>query len=97
VTRVPVGLQIEQSGEYKINVRRNNVRCTIVDAVTGVRTTDCTVYLNAGTYEGRFSVEIGDSVSTSIQHSAVSDQSVRKVMVNGILYIEKGGKKYIIR
>ena len=97
VIRVPVGLRIEQAGEYKIHVRRKDVQCTIVDAVTGVRTTDCTVYLKAGTYEGRFSVEIGDSVSTSIQNSAVSDQSVRKVMVNGILYIEKDGKKYIIR
>ena len=98
VTRVPVGVQIEQEGEYKINVRRNNVPCTIFDTVTGIRSTDHTVHLDAGTHEGRFAVEIGETVSTSIQDSDVRYQksAVRKVLKDGMIYIIRDDKAYYI-
>jgi hypothetical protein len=98
VTRVPVGVQIEQAGEYKINVRRNNVPCTIFDTVTGIRSTDHTVHLDAGTHEGRFAVEIGETVSTSIQDSEFSIQksAVRKVLKDGMIYIIRDDKIFHI-
>ena len=98
VTRVPVGVQIEQAGEYKINVRRNNVPCTIFDTVTGIMSTDHTVHLDAGTHEGRFAVEIGETVSTSIQDSEFSIQksAVRKVLKDGRIYIIRDDKIFHI-
>ena len=98
VTRVPVGLQIEQAGEYKINVRRNKVQCTIFDSQTGISTTEHNVHLDAGTHEGRFVVEIGETGQTTgtMNDERLSINGIRKVLINGILYIEKGDKKYII-
>lgn len=98
VTRVPVGVQIEQASEYKINVQRNNVQCTIFDSQTGTRSTNLTVHLDAGTHEGRFVVEIGETGQTTgtMNDERLPISGVRKVLINGILYIEKGDKKYII-
>lgn len=99
VISMPIGIQIDQAGEYRVHVQRNNVPCTLWDRESGVRLTDYTVYLEPGTYEGRFSVEIGDSTPTGIQNPEISSQpsGVRKVLIDGILYIEKDGKRYLIR
>ena len=96
---MPVGVQIEQAGEYRIQVLFNGIPCALVDSESGTRSTDYTVHLEPGTYQGRFSVEIGENG----QPTGITDEEqmpvngVRKVMVDGILYIEKGGKRYIIR
>ena len=98
VTRVPVGLQIEQAGEYRIHVQRDNVPCTIWDSVTGTRSTNHTVHLDAGTYEGRFVVEIGEAVSTGIQDSEFSIQksAIRKELKDGKIYIIRDDKIFHI-
>ena len=95
VGTVPVGIVIAQSGEYRLTLTEG---AWLVDQQTGVRTQDDTVYLDTGTYEGRFVVEIASPISTGIQQSVVSDQfsDIRKVLIDGILYIEKDGKRYTI-
>ena len=95
VRTIPVGIRIEDSGDYRLVT---NEDAWLVDNLTGVRTQDYTVYLNTGSYEGRFSLEIGEAVSTSIHNSELLPQPsrARKVLFNGILYIEKDGKRYII-
>jgi len=99
VMSMPIGIQIEEAGEYRMRVQRGNVPCTIWDSESGVRTTDYTLYLAPGTYEGRFYLEIGDQTPTGIQNPEISNQpsGVRKVLIEGVLYIEKDGKRYLIR
>ena len=95
VSTVPVGIVIAQSGEYRLTLTEG---AWLVDQQTGVRTQDNTLFLDAGTYEGRFVVEIGEAISTGVQQSVVSNQFsvVRKVLIDGIIYIEKDGKRYSI-
>ena len=90
---VPVGIRIAQSGEYRLTL---NEGAWLVDNQTGVRSQDYTVFLNAGTYEGRFSIAIGDAVPTGFDPQERMSENIRKVLFNGILYIEKDGKRYII-
>ena len=95
-TTAPIGVRIAQSGEYQIYVQSNDASCTIYDSVTGVRAEEHTVYLEAGMYEGRFAIQTGEAVSTSVQNAAYNAQTseVQKVMLSGRLYIVKGGKMY---
>ena len=61
--------------------------------------TDYTVNLTAGTYDGRFSLEISPISQSPTGIDGVSGQNanVRKVMVDGILYIVKDGKVFDAR
>lgn len=93
VQNIPVGIQIAQSGEYRITLNKG---AWLVDSQTGVRSQDYTVFLNAGTYEGRFSIAIGDAIPTGFDPQERTSENIRKVLFHGILYIEKDGKKYII-
>ena len=92
VQNVPVGIQIAQSGEYRLVISEG---AWFVDSQTGVRSQDYTVFLNAGTYEGRFYIAIGDAVPTGFDPQERMSENIRKVLFNGILYIEKEGKRYI--
>lgn len=96
VTSVPVGVQIEQAGTYRLMLTGGAV---LFDNETGNRTNDLTVDLEEGTYEGRFTIEISEAIPTRVQNEEFTHHpsAIRKVLVDGILYFEKGGKRYIIR
>jgi hypothetical protein len=104
-TIVPMGIITPKAGEYTISIPNgtSGIGITLVDNETGIRSNlaleEYTVALDEATYEGRFYLEISPikHVATGIEEitgDGVQDTEVRKVMVDGILYIIKDGKVY---
>ena len=104
-TVVPVGVKIATTGDYTFAIPEGTagVGVTLIDNETGIRTSlsalDYTINLSAGTYENRFVLEISPIKQMPTDIESVSDQhsAVRKVMVDGILYIVKDGKVFDAR
>lgn len=101
-TVVPVGVSIQTAGDYTFSLPdgTEGIGVTLIDNQTGMRTRlsalDYTVNLTAGTINGRFTIEISPIAETPTDIEVVSDQNsaVRKVMIDGILYIVKGNRIY---
>ncbi len=102
-TVVPVGVKLTQDGEYTFTLPEgtNGTGVILVDKVADTRTnlalTDYTVNLATGTYDERFELEISPIVQSPTgieQTGSDSKDGVRKVMVDGILYIVKDGRIY---
>ena len=106
-TVVPVGVKIATTGDYTFSIPdgTNGVGVTLIDTETGVRTSlsalDYTINLSAGTYDNRFVLEISpiqQTVTDIEQSSIINDQSsIKKVMIDQILYIVKDGVMYDAR
>ncbi len=106
-TIVPVGAYIKSAGDYTFAIPEgtNGVGVTLIDNETGVRTSlsalDYTVYLEPGTYDSRFLLEISPVQNTPADLGNVQGDNegtkVRKVMIDGILYIVKDGKMFDAR
>lgn len=103
-TIVPMGVQIATTGDYTFSIPSgtNGVGVTLVDNETGIRTNlalmDYTIALEAGTQDDRFYLEISPikHVATDIENTDAGDHvsNVRKMMVDGLLYIIKDGKVF---
>ena len=107
-TVVPVGVSIKNAGDYTFAIPEGTegIGVTLVDNETGVRTSlsalSYTVNLTAGDYTGRFVLEISPIAQTPTGVETVTGEGlpvtgVRKVMIDGILYIVKDGKMYDAR
>lgn len=105
-TIVPLGLNIEATGEYTFSIPdgTNGIGITLIDEETGIRTSlsalDYTVELAAGDYTNRFWLEISPvkGAETGIDPGVdARENGVRKVMIDGILYIVKDGKLFDAR
>ena len=102
-TIVPLGLNIEATGEYTFSIPdgTNGIGITLIDEETGIRTSlsalDYTVELAAGDYTERFWLEISPvkGAETGIDPGVdARENGVRKVMIDGILYIVRDGKMF---
>lgn len=106
-TVVPVGVKTVVEGDYTFAIPEgtSGIGVTLVDNVDGVRTNlglmDYTVTLPAGTYDNRFTLEISGvkQTPTGLEEEPTTDSSlkgreVRKVLIDGILYIVKDGKMF---
>ena len=107
-TIVPVGVSINSAGDYTFAIPEGTegIGVTLVDNETGVRTSlsalSYTVNLQPGDYTGRFVLEISPIAQTPTGVETVTGEGlpvtgVRKVMIDGILYIVKDGKMYDAR
>ncbi len=104
-TVVPVGVKIAADGDYTFAIPdgTEGVGVTLIDQETGIRTSlsalAYTVTLEAGTYDERFVLEISPIHNVPTEQSAVSDQQtdVRKVLIDGLLYIVRDNKMYDAR
>ena len=107
-TVVPVGVKVNKAGEYTFAMPEgtNGTGVVLVDTENGTRTNlalgDYTVALGAGTTDGRFVLEISPVANTptgidEVPSDKVPSTNVRKVMVDGVLYIVKDGKAYDAR
>ena len=102
---VPVGVKITETGEYTFAMPEGTegIGVTLVDNIMNTRTnlglTDYTVTLSAGTINERFSLEISPISQNPTDFEAISGQNsaVKKVMVDGVLYIVKDGRVYNAR
>ena len=99
-TIVPVGVKIVANGDYTFSIPEGTegIGVVLVDNETGTRTnlslTDYEVNLSKGTYDERFVLEISPikQMPTDIENADASvHDAVRKVVVDGILYIVKEG------
>lgn len=106
-TVVPVGVKTVASGDYTFAMPAgtDGVGVTLIDNETGLRTplglTDYTVSLEAGTYDERFALEISPVKQTptgvELLNGENGENGVRKVMIDGILYIVKDGEVFDAR
>lgn len=103
---VAVGVKIAADGDHTFAMPEgtNGVGVVLVDNIAGTRTNlaleNYTVNLAAGQYDGRFFLEISpiaQSPTDIEQTGSDSKDVVRKVMVDGILYIVKDGKVFDAR
>ena len=105
VTVLPVGVQLTADGAYTFAIPDGTygTGVVLIDKVADTRTnlalTDYTVNLTAGTYDERFEIELSPIAQTPTDIETISDErleisGVRKVMVDGILYIVKDGKVF---
>ena len=103
---VAVGVKIAADGDHTFAMPEgtNGTGVYLIDNIAGTRTNlaleNYTVNLAAGQYDGRFFLEISPIAQTPTdieQTSADVVDGVRKVMVDGILYIVKDGKVFDAR
>ena len=106
-TVIPMGVKITTNGEYTFTLPEgmNGIGITLVDNIKNTRTnlalTDYTVELTKGTYDDRFTLEISPISQTPTDVRTIgnegSESGVRKVIVDGLLYIVKEGVAYDAR
>lgn len=105
-TIVPVGVETKAAGTYTISIPAGTagIGVTLIDEETGVRTNlsalDYTVDLSAGKHDSRFWLEISPvkGAETGIDPGVdARENGVRKVMIDGLLYIIRDGKMYDAR
>ena len=108
-TVIPLGLSIEYNGDYTLAMpdRVNGIGVTLVDNQTGTRTNlsagmDYTLTLKKGDYNNRFYIEISpvQQVPTDIEYvtgDSNSQDNVRKVLIDNILYIVRDGQIFDAR
>ena len=100
---IPLGVVITEAGEYSFTLPSNTNGMTVelIDYERGTSTNlialDYTISLAAGTYEGRFALSIQpNKVTTSVENGVPfgDDANVRKVIIDGALYLVKDGAIY---
>ena len=108
-TLIPLGLSIEYNGDYTIAMPDGtaNIGVTLVDNQTGTRTNlsagmEYTLTLNKGDYNNRFFIEISpiQQTPTDIEYvtgDSNSQDNVRKVLIDNILYIVRDGQIFDAR
>lgn len=104
---VRVGVQIAADGEYTFAMPEgtNGVGVVLIDNIAGTRTnlalTDYTVNLTAGTIDDRFALELSPIAQVPTGIDLINGENdangVRKVVVDGVLYIVKEGKVFDAR
>ena len=104
-TIVPVGVDIKADGDYTFAIPdgTTGIGVTLIDNETGIRTSlsalDYAVFLEAGTYDKRFVLEISAVLNTptdiiNVQGDDGQGTKARKMMIDGIMYIVKDGKLF---
>lgn len=99
---VPVGVVADKDGMYRFSMPDGTEGMTVLlaDYETGMTYNlalgDYEVSLTKGTYEQRFTLEIQSKkgVTTGCNESTTDDGTLRKVLIDGNLYIQRGDALY---
>ena len=99
---IPLGVVADQDGLYTFSLPdgTEGMNVSIADSETGMAHNlalgDYQTALTKGTYEGRFALEIQprQEVSTGCEQTDAAGKTLRKVLINGNLYILRDGKAY---
>ncbi len=99
---IPLGVVADQDGLYTFSLPdgTEGMNVSIADfedgTVHNLALGDYQTALTAGTYEGRFALEIQprQEVSTGCEQTDAAGKSLRKVLIDGNLYILRDGKAY---
>ena len=104
-TIIPLGVSAQEAGDYTITMPEGveSIGITLVDTETGTRTNlsagmEYTFTLNRGTYDSRLYLEISpiEKTPSDLEYvdEATRNQSVRKFIIDGKLYLQKDGMLY---
>ena len=105
-TTVPVGVIVKTAGTYKFSMPSDfSGTVTLIDNSNGARTNlmmgDYEVYLDQGTINNRFLLEINiNNAPTAIdgvENGTLRDGKSHKFIENGVMYILRDGHKYDAR
>lgn len=99
---IPLGVVADQDGLYTFSLPdgTEGMNVSIADSESGMvhnlALGDYQTALTKGTYEGRFALEIQprQEVSTGCEQTDAAGKSLRKVFIDGNLYILRDGKAY---
>lgn len=99
---VPMGVVADKDGTYRFTMPdgTDGMLVSLTDHETGwiynLTTGYCDVPLTKGTYEQRFVLEIQPKkgVTTGCNESTTDDGTLRKVLIDGNLYIQRGDALY---
>lgn len=99
---IPLGVVADQDGLYTFSLPEGTegMNVSIADSESGtvhnLALGDYQTALTKGTYEGRFALEIQprQEVSTGCEQTDAAGKSLRKVLIDGNLYILRDGKAY---
>lgn len=99
---IPLGVVADQDGLYTFSLPEGTegMNVSLVDNESGtvynLSLGDYQTALTAGTYEQRFALEIQprQEVSTGCEQTDAAGKSLRKVLIDGNLYILRDGKAY---
>ena len=99
---VPVGVEADEDGTYRFSMPdgTEGMLVSLADHETGMTynltTGYCDVPLTKGTYEQRFVLEIQPKkgVTTGCNESTTDEGTLRKVLIDGNLYIQRGDALY---
>ena len=99
---IPLGVVADQDGLYTFSLPdgTEGMNVSIADSESGtvhnLALGDYQTALTKGTYEGRFALEIQprQGVSTGCEQTDAAGNTLRKVLINGNLYILRDGKAY---
>ena len=99
---IPLGVVADQDGLYTFSLPEGTegMNVSIADSESGtvhnLALGDYQAALTKGTYEGRFALEIQprQGVSTGCEQTDAAGKSLRKVLIDGNLYILRDGKAY---
>ena len=102
-TVLPLGVVITAAGDYTFAMP-NGTEGMIVELIdyeqgtsTNLLMNDYTITLNKGTFNQRFALRlVPDKVATSVEDitSGTNDNNVRKLLIDGVLYLVKDGAVY---
>ena len=104
-TIIPLGLNIEQAGDYTIAMPEGveNIGITLVDNETGIHTNlsagqEYTLTLNKGICENRLFIEVSpiQNTPTDLEYTTedTREQTTRKMLIDGMLYLIRDGVIY---
>ena len=104
-TIIPLGLNIEQAGDYTISMPEGveNIGITLVDNETGIHTNlsagqEYTLTLNKGICENRLFIEVSpiQQSTTDLEYTTedTREQTTRKMLIDGMLYLIRDGVIY---
>lgn len=101
---IPLGIQLDAAGEYTFAMPEgtDGITVELIDYETNTRTNmlldEYTVNLGKGTFETRFALHVKpDKTATGVENigdSASDGKSVKKFIIDGILYMQKDGALY---
>lgn len=101
---IPLGIQLDAAGEYTFAMPdgTDGITVELIDYETNTRTNmlldEYTVNLGKGTFETRFALHVKpDKTATGVENigdSASDGKSVKKFIIDGILYMQKDGALY---
>ena len=103
-TTIPVGVQMATAGEYTFRMPdgTEGMVVELIDYETNTRTnlllSDYTTTLPAGSFENRFALIVKpDKVATDVENigqAAQNGEAAKKYIIDGKLYLQKGGLLY---